>query len=40
MVLKGQLASDITEVQISGTNSGSPVVDWQGNPHLLTIQEH
>ena len=32
MVLKGQLASDITEVQISGTNSGSPVVDWQGNP--------
>lgn len=30
--LKGQLASDITDFQISGTNSGSPVVDYNGNP--------
>ena len=28
--LKGQVASDITEIQISGTDGGSPVTDYNG----------
>jgi hypothetical protein len=32
MVLKGQLASEATEVQISATSGGSPVTDFNGNP--------